>query len=627
MHNYDAFLEPIPPAPVSAQAGQQVAPEALAACAAWVKGTKEIDGFMLMTMELDIKRNMKNFSACEMLQELKTLFAQQAGHELLQTVRDFHSYKQEEGQSERSRKNNKQKKLQLTARGQNQGKGKNKLVYVPKPKIPPPTKRENPAKDSDLALYDKESWNDPRNFAKPVKPTQVNKITTSCEICSGPHDTQYCMEDPEQAFVEYASSRTDEAGGLVSNFMASQDAILSKFEANFKQQQSEMTNKIDTVLKAITDQIAGALPSNTVKNSKLSASLLFSARSYPNTDPQCSNHVQGSINAITIHSEKQSDSYDEKAKENEEEEKNNLKISMPATLHCPIHLWHSSSKKSSNSIRSLNRSDWFLNHPTPRENSNRGVSNFTRRIKGMHVFIENFTYILDFMVVEDISLIIDPRLSQVVLEKPFMEMSNMTHDSPEGVGLRGSRKLKPRALSLYVGNVLVSRNNMVYFNDVLRDGIFEFDLSNSNTNDSYMYDGCEALVKRDTLTKPDKLEPRSIKCIFVGYPKKTMGYSFYYPLENKVLVVQNAEILENSLITQEEASRSLEDLEIIQKEDTHPSINTSSHHEDDDLEIDEPQSDIIPVHRSTKTQHAPDHMCLYVNAEEHKLGDLGEPAN
>ncbi|GJY76607.1 hypothetical protein Tco_0481723 [Tanacetum coccineum] len=100
----------------------------------------------------------------------------------------------------------------------------------------------------DLALYDNESWYDPRDFAKPVKaitlpqdvpstsdchlielenqvqclmeahlaptqPTHVNKITTSCEICSGPHDTQYCMEDPKQAFVEYASSRTDEAGG------------------------------------------------------------------------------------------------------------------------------------------------------------------------------------------------------------------------------------------------------------------------------------------------------------------------------------------------------------------------------------------------------------------------------
>ncbi|GJW50470.1 retrotransposon protein, putative, ty1-copia subclass [Tanacetum coccineum] len=138
--------------------------------------------------------------------------------------------------------------------------------------------------------------------------------------------------------------------------------------------------------------------------------------------------------------------------------------------------------------------------------------------------------------------------------------------------------------------------------------------------------GCEALVKRDTLTKPDKLEPRSIKCIFVGYPKETIGYSFYYPPENKVLVAQNAEFLENSLITQE-ASGSLEDLEIIQEEDTHPSIDTSLHHEEDDLEIDEPQSDINPIRRSTRTRRPTDRLCLYIDAEEHELGDLGEPAN
>ncbi|GKA86128.1 MAK10-like protein [Tanacetum coccineum] len=161
----------------------------------------------------------------------------------------------------------------------------------------------------DLTLYDNESWNNPRDLAKPIKaialpqdvpstsdrrlielenqvqrlmeahraptqPTQVNKITTSCEICSGPHDTQYCMEDPEQAFVEYTSSCTDKAGeGLVSNFMASQDARWSKFEADFKQQQSEMTNKINTVLKAITDRIASTLPSDTFKNPKLSTYL------------------------------------------------------------------------------------------------------------------------------------------------------------------------------------------------------------------------------------------------------------------------------------------------------------------------------------------------------------------
>ncbi|GKF02653.1 retrotransposon protein, putative, ty1-copia subclass, partial [Tanacetum coccineum] len=117
--------------------------------------------------------------------------------------------------------------------------------------------------------------------------------------------------------------------------------------------------------------------------------------------------------------------------------------------------------------------------------------------------------------------------------------------------------------------------------------------------------GCEALVKTDTITKPDKLKPRSIKCIFVGYPKETMGYSFYYPPKHKVFVARNAEFFEDSLITQE-ASGSLEDLEIIQEEDTHPSENTSSHHDEDNQEIDEPQSDIIPIRRSTRTRHAPD---------------------
>ncbi|GKC68829.1 hypothetical protein Tco_1101427 [Tanacetum coccineum] len=212
----------------------------------------------------------------------------------------------------------------------------------------------------DLALYDNKSWNEPRDLTKsvktitlpqdipsasdrhlielknqvqrlmeahftPMQPTQVNKITTSCEICSGPHDTQYCMEDPEQAFVDYASSCTDEAGeGLVSNFMASQDARLSKFEADFKQQQNEMTNKIDTVLKAIANRIAGTLPSNTVKNPKLSTSSVLFAHSYLTEDPQCSTHIHGSINTITIHPKQQNNSYDCMADEEEQERKGDL---------------------------------------------------------------------------------------------------------------------------------------------------------------------------------------------------------------------------------------------------------------------------------------------------------------
>nr|GEV11765.1 hypothetical protein [Tanacetum cinerariifolium] len=93
------YLEqPIPPTLV-VPAGQHVAPEILAAHNVWIKRSKEIDGLMLITMEPEIQQNLEPLHAHEMLWELKTLFAQQAEQELLQTTRDFHSCKQEEGRS------------------------------------------------------------------------------------------------------------------------------------------------------------------------------------------------------------------------------------------------------------------------------------------------------------------------------------------------------------------------------------------------------------------------------------------------------------------------------------------------------------------------------------------------
>nr|GEW89308.1 MAK10-like protein [Tanacetum cinerariifolium] len=121
----------------------------------------------------------------------------------------------------------------------------------------------------ELALYNNESWNDPRDFAKPVKAislpqdvlstsdrrliklesqvqrlmeahlafksfVQVNKITSSCKICSGPHDTKYCMENPEQAFVNYASSRTDEARGKWFTFKPEQNNLGDTYNLSWK---------------------------------------------------------------------------------------------------------------------------------------------------------------------------------------------------------------------------------------------------------------------------------------------------------------------------------------------------------------------------------------------------------
>ncbi|GKE61107.1 retrotransposon protein, putative, ty1-copia subclass [Tanacetum coccineum] len=88
------------------------------------------------------------------------------------------------------------------------------------------------------------------------------------------------------------------------------------------------------------------------------------------------------------------------------------------------------------------------------------------------------------------------------------------------------------------------------------------------TNLSYLKVwGCEALVKRDA---SDKLQQRSIKCIFIGYPKETMGYYFYFPPKNKIVVAKYAEFFEKNLITQEVSGRVI-DHEEIQDEDTSPS--------------------------------------------------------
>nr|GEW60843.1 MAK10-like protein [Tanacetum cinerariifolium] len=327
----------------------------------------------------------------------------------------------------------------------------------------------------------------------------------------------------------------------------------------FKQQQYEITNKIDIILKAITDRMAGALPSDMVKNPKLnvnSTSPVLSASSYPIEYPQCSFRIYSSINTITICLKRPSESQNGKPENEEQEEKDNLKnintnpSSPPnpsvsfitekvrklnsffellglvpqspetkfvctkrddgdvmfieiikknydsykeepevgenvgvgesemeyfnifptrsalayhkylmygpipsiflrnpiiiercrSNLKIPCNIGHVHIEKAYIDLNSFVNFmtcmlyNWILRRKlNPRENTNRDVNNFTGRINGMHVFVGNFTYVIDFMIVEDISSIIDPRLSQVVLGKPFVEISNMTHDLPEGV--------------------------------------------------------------------------------------------------------------------------------------------------------------------------------------------------
>ncbi|GJV03481.1 hypothetical protein Tco_1337050 [Tanacetum coccineum] len=120
----------------------------------------------------------------------------------------------------------------------------------------------------------------------------------------------------------------------------------------------------------------------------------------------------------------------------------------------------------------------------------------------------------------------------------------------------------------------VSKNDVLYFNAIPSNGIYEIDMINQTATrilnmvltkkvDKTPYElwygkvpnlsylkvwGCEALVKRDTL---DKLQQRSVK-----------------------FVARYAEFLEKNLISQEVSGRAVE-LEEIQDKDTSPSENTS----------------------------------------------------
>ncbi|GJU35385.1 hypothetical protein Tco_1183739 [Tanacetum coccineum] len=80
--------------------------------------------------------------------------------------------------------------------------------------------------------------------------------------------------------------------------MASQDVKTSRFEADFKQYQSEVTNKLDAFLKAFNDQMMGLLPSDTVKNPKLNINPTPYARSHPAGDPQSSSNSFKSLRGL-----------------------------------------------------------------------------------------------------------------------------------------------------------------------------------------------------------------------------------------------------------------------------------------------------------------------------------------
>nr|GEV20658.1 hypothetical protein [Tanacetum cinerariifolium] len=300
-----------------------------------------------------------------------------------------------------------------------------------------------------------------------------------------------------------------------------------------------------------------------------------------------------------------------------------------------------------------------------------------------------------------------------------------THICITTQGLRKSKKLKPGALSLYVGDghraavkaietyhlelpsglvivlnnchyapsitrgvisvarlfddgfsnsfdennvISVSKNNLVYFMVVSRDGIFEIDMSCSNTNDSFMYaiSNKRAKINLDSsllwhcrlrhiskkhikklqhdgllnsidIESLEKIVSRQGANYFVTFTDDFSRYGYVCLLKHKdelfEIIKAFQKEVENQLGKTIKSLRSdlggeymsqefldhLKEHEIIAH---HTPPYTPQHNE-----IDEPQSDINPIRKSSRTRRAPYRMCLYIDAEEHELRDLNEPAN
>nr|GEX73816.1 MAK10-like protein [Tanacetum cinerariifolium] len=166
---------------------------------------------------------------------------------------------------------------------------------------------------------------------------QVNEITSSCEICSSPHDTQYGMENPKQSFFNYASLRTDEEGDEES-----EDEIEEEIEEEEEEEEEDVKAKINT---------------KSLNNVKFSCMIRHFVRKQAYID-----------------------------------------LESPVIVMSKLHY------------------NWIMSHrlePKKKPSNPMKIYNFMGRVRGLKVFIGNFTYKFNFMVLEDTTSVIDYDLDLV----------------------------------------------------------------------------------------------------------------------------------------------------------------------------------------------------------------------
>ena len=134
--------------------------------------------------------------------------------------------------------------------------------------------------------------------------------------------------------------------------------------------------------------------------------------------------------------------------------------------------------------------------------------------------------------------------------------------------------------------------------------------------------------------QPDKLEPKLEKCVFIGYPKETAGYTFYHRSEGKIFVARNGSFLEKEFLSKEVSGRKVELdevtvpaplLESSSSQKSVPVTTTPISEEVNDNDHETSDQVITEPRRSTRSRSAPE---WYGNPVlEVMLLDHDEPTN
>ena len=119
--------------------------------------------------------------------------------------------------------------------------------------------------------------------------------------------------------------------------------------------------------------------------------------------------------------------------------------------------------------------------------------------------------------------------------------------------------------------------------------------------------GCDAYVKK---LQPEKLEPKSEKCVFIGYPKETIGYTFYLRSEGKIFVAKNGSFLEKEFLSKEVSGRKVEldEMTPLEPESSTAQEKVSMVPTPTRKEVNDDDHDQVTteLRRSTRTRSAPE---------------------